>query len=216
MAEPFSYPLIIHVDTTGQARLLQQVLQMWKEGAWIPNPDDASGKTYVLDPNNPGRTVLLTNDALIPQFSGVALQDVKLVGRRISSPAFGFKTPILMNGGDFGTVSTIWTSGTIVLAYQDPVNPFMHRYHPDHNNLNERFESPLAEGIESYTVTRILGLQFTAVDPEDLPGVGWGDEVLGGIYKETVTGIHRGAIYTQGIFRLHRVSGVGVLNDGLE
>jgi hypothetical protein len=215
VSSPFSYPLIVHVDSSGQARLLQQVIQMWKEGAWIPNPNDPTSHTYILDPNNPGRAVLLTNDALIPQFSGLALRDVKLVGRRISSPAFGFKTPILMNGGDFGTAGNL-TSATVVLDYQDPVNPFKHKYHPDHNNLDERFENTIPEGFESYTVTRILGLLFTSTDPDDLPATGWGDELLGGIYSETVIGIHRSPIYAQGTFRLQRVSGVAVLNDGLE
>ena len=215
VSAPFSFPLIVHVDSSGQARLLQQVLQMWKEGAWIPNPDDPTSRTYILDPNNLGRTVLLTDDALIPQFSGLALRDVKLVGRRMSSPAFGFKTPILMNGGDFGTAGNA-TSATVILGYQDPTNPFRHKYHPDHNNLDERFENTLPEGFESYTVTRVLGLEFTSTDPEDLNVTGWGDELLGGIYTEAVIGVHRSAIYARGVFRIQRVSGVGVLNDGLE
>jgi len=214
VASPFSYPLIIHVDSAGQGRLLRQVLQMWKDGAWIPNPDDPTSQTYILDPNNPGRTVLLTDDSLIPQYSGMALRDVKLVGRRISSPAFGFDTPILMTGGDFGTAGAPAAGCTIVLDYRDALNPFQHKYHPDHNNLDERFEQTLPEGFESYTVTRVLSLTFTATDPEDLISTGWGDELIGGIYRETVAGIHRSPIYAKGTFRLQRVSGVGILNDG--
>jgi len=216
VAQPLSFPLIVHVDASGQPRFLQQVLQMWKEGAWIPNPADPTGKTFILDPSNTGRTVLLTNDSLIPRFTGVALRDVKLVGRRISSPAFGFRGPIMMSGGQFGVVSSNPTTCTITLDYQDPVNPFKHKYHPDHNNLDERFEAALPEGFESYTVVRSVSLQFTATDPEDLVGTGWGDEVLGGIYRETVLGIHRSAVYAEGTFRLQRISGVDILNDGLE
>ena len=41
---------------------------------------------------------------------------------------------------------------------------------------------------------------------------GWGDTDLGGIYHETINGLHINSIYTEGVFRLHRVSSIGVLN----
>jgi hypothetical protein len=214
-ASPFTFRLIVHVDATGQARLLQQVLQMWKEGAWIPNPDDPTSATYILDPNNPGRTVLLTDDSLIPRFSGVGLRDVKLVGRRISSAAFGFRQPIAMGGGEFGVADGDPATCTIALDYQDPANPFKHKYHPDHDNWDERYEKALGEGKETYTVIRTVALQFTSADPESRVTAGWGDEELGGFYQETIWGIHRSAIHVRGTFLLQRVSDVGVLNDGL-
>jgi len=214
VASPFRFRLIVHVDETGQARLLQQVLQMWKKGAFIPNPEDPTSSTYILDPNNPGRAVLLTDDSLIPQFSGVALRDVKLVGRRISTAAFGFRQPIDMVG-NFGAVGTTLTC-TVVLDYQDPLNPFKHKYHPDHDNWDARYEHVLPEGKESFTVTRQIGLGFTASDPEGLVSAEWGDEQVGGIYTEAISGLHRSTIYVRGTFRLQHVSDVGVLNDGLE
>jgi len=214
-ASPFAFRLIVHVDSTGQARLLQQVLQMWKEGAWVSNPADPTSKTFILDPNSPGRTVLLTDDSLIPRFSGFALRDVKLVGRRISSAVFGFRDPIPMGGGAFGVTSGAPTTCTVTLDYQDPTNPFRHKYHPDHDNLNERYEQVLPEGRESYTVVREIALQFTAQDPEDLVSARWGDSELGGVYTERLLGVHRSAVDVSGTFRLQRVTDVGVLNDGL-
>jgi hypothetical protein len=215
VAAPATFRLIVHVDSSGQARLLQQVLQMWKEGAWIPNPDDPTSTTFILDPNNPGRTVLLTDDSLIPQFSGVGLRDTKLVGRRISSAVFGFSQPIAMGGGGFGVAGGSPTTCAVVLDYRDRLNPFVHQYNPDHDNLDARYETTLPAGKESYTVTREIALGFTAQDPEGLISAEWGDEQLGGIYAEKIAGFHRRAIYIQGIFRLQRISDVGVLNDGL-
>jgi hypothetical protein len=215
VAAPATFRVIVHVDSSGQARLLQQVLQMWKPGAWIPNPDDSTSATFILDPNNSGRTVLLTDDSLIPQFGGVALRDTKLVGRRISSAVFGFPQPIAMGGGGFGVAGGNPVTCIVVLDYRDRLNPFVHQYHPDHDNLDARYETTLPAGKESYTVTREIALGFTAADPEGLISADWGDEELGGIYSEKITGFHRRAIHIRGIFRLQRLSDVGVLNDGL-
>jgi len=215
VAAPATFRLVVHVDSSGQPRLLQQVLQMWKEGAWIPNPDDPTSSTFILDPNNPGRTVLLTDDSLIPQFSGVGLRDTKLVGRRISSAVFGFSQPIAMGGGEFGVADGNPTSCVVVSDYRDRLNPFVHRYNPDHDNLDARYEETLPAGRESYTVRREIALDFTAADPEGLISAEWGDEELGGVYTEKIAGFHRRAIYIRGTFRLQRLCDVGVLNDGL-
>jgi hypothetical protein len=214
VAAPATFRLIVHVDSDGQARLLQQVLQMWKEGAWIPNPDDPTSTTFILDPNNSGRTVLLTDDSLIPEFGGVALRDTKLVGRRISSAVFGFTDPIDMGGAEFALTDGNRTTCVVVCDYQDRLNPFQHRYHPDHDNWDPRYSERLPEGKESYTIIREIGLDFTADDPEGLITLDWGGDQLGGIYTERIQGIHRRPVHIRGYFRLHRISDVGVLNDG--
>ena len=68
-----------------------------------------------------------------------------------------------MTGGPFGTGTL---NGVVALDYNHPLNPFKHVYHPDHDNLNERFEQPpLPEGRESFTVTRNVAFEFTATDP---------------------------------------------------
>lgn len=210
-ASEFSFRLLVHVDAAGQARLLQKVLQMFKPGTYRPANDGTTNR--VID--EPGRFVLLTDDRLIPQFAGVAFRDASLVGRRFSSAAFGFRQPIVMTGpADFGTAGQRW-SCPVLLDYRDPLNPFVHRYHPDHDNLNERFEQVEPEGRESFTINRGVDLLFTAVDPENAGQSGWGDRQLGGLYKETISGLHRTSIVVSGIFKLRHASGVSVLNDGL-
>jgi hypothetical protein len=88
-------------------------------------------------------------------------------------------------------------------------------FHPDHDNLDDRFEQKLTEGNESFAIARSIELEFTAEDPDDLAIAGWGDNQLGGMYRETVTGLHTRAIRASGTFRVTRASRVGVLNDGL-
>ena len=73
-----------------------------------------------------------------------------------------------------------------------------------------------AIAAESSSVNRDISLQFTAVDPDNLSQAGWGDNQLGGIYSETMTGLHKDPLRIEGTFRLHRASRIGVLNDGLE
>jgi hypothetical protein len=204
----FHFRVLLHMDTNGTVRLLQKVLQMWQEGTLKPDPSDPS--KYVLD--QPGRTVLLTDESLvsqIPRLTGATLRDGTAVGRRLSSAAFGFRSPRTLS------VSGDTLSCTITIGYDDSLNPFKHGYHPDHDNLDERFEEKLPDGVESMTITRQIRFQFTADDPDGFMLAGWGDSQLGGLYGETVTGLHRSTIYSSGRFRLHRASNTGVLNNGL-
>jgi hypothetical protein len=209
-ATEFQMRLILHVDSRGQARLLQKVLFMWKNGTYT---NDASG-TQVM--SQPGHYVLVTDDALIAQFTGSAVRDGQPVPRRISTTAFALDGPLALGGnGSFGMGGSIFVC-TNVLSYTNRLNPFLHRYHPDHNNLDERFEQVLPEGFESFTVSRQIQLQFTASDPGNFTMAGWGDNEVGGAYSETITGLHKNTLYVAGTFRLRHASTIGVLNDGLE
>lgn len=207
-ASPFQFRLILHVDNSGTIRLVQKVLQMFKEGTLKADPANPALK--IVD--QPGHLVLVTEDALIPQFSGATLRDGQRVARRISSPAFGFSQPLSFTGSDdFGVGKH---TCRVNLDFNDPVNPFKHLYHPDHDNRDDRFEKMVPEGTESFTVTRQIELEFTKEDPDQLTLAGWGDNQLGGLYRETVTGLHNKALYAGGTFRLTQASRIGVLNDG--
>jgi hypothetical protein len=90
----------------------------------------------------------------------------------------------------------------------------MHRYHPDHNNLDEHYSQELPEGLESYTFSRAITLAFTEQDPESLGLPEWGYELIGGNYTEVLSGVHVRDIYMSGTFRMTKVLDVPVLNDG--
>jgi hypothetical protein len=180
--------LIVHVDAHGQARLLSQAVQAWQEGA----------------ENRPGRTLLLSEAARMTNYPSVQFR------RRFSSAAFASPGPVLLSGsGEFG--ANVLT-GIVTTGYDDALNPFKHRYHPDHDNLNAGYSAVLANGEESFTITRQVTLQFTSDDPDGWHLPGWGDSQLGGIYRETIAGVHRYPLAVAGTFQLHRASLVSDLN----
>jgi hypothetical protein len=207
-ASEFSFRLLVHVDSGGQARLLQKVLQMWSPGTYKPANDGTTN--LVVD--QPGRFVLLTDEGTSSQYTGAALRDGRPVARRFSSAAFAFRNPLAMTGvGSFGTAASQF-SCNVTNDYRDPLNPFVHSYHPDHNNMDERYSAVLPEGRESYTVTRLINLNFSSQDPDNLAIPGWGDNRLGGVYRETISGLHKAPLNLEGTFSLTRASTIPELN----
>lgn len=190
--------LMLHVDDSGTVKLLSQVAVMWKDGT-----KDANGELV-----EPGRYVLVTDESLISRFKGSTLRDGQPVGRRISSVAFPLAEPLPLSGS-FGSSVT----GSLTMGYDHPLNPFKHRYHPDHDNLDGESTGKLAEGKESFTIVREIQLQFSEVDPEGLTLAGWGDTHFGGRFTEMISGVHRNPIHVEGTFRVARVSNTGSLDQ---
>jgi hypothetical protein len=181
---------------------------MWTNGTYFTN---SSGVQQTAEP---GAYVLVTDTNLIPQFSASALRDGQPVARRFSTAAFALPGPTLLAGtGDFGTSNSLF-SCTNILWYTNVLNPFVHAYHPDHDNWDDFHVNLLPDGAESFTVTRQVSLQFTGTD--NLPVAGWGDNQLGGNYAETITGLHSSTLSVRGTFRLQRACAIGVLNDGIQ
>lgn len=205
----FQFKLIVHVDGSGTARLLQKVIQVWQNGTYVPDPKNPGTQT----PGTPGAFRLFTDDLAATRagFTGTALRDGEFIGRRISTANFAIRQPVVMSGaGAFGGGPV---SASVATSYNDPLNPYRHSYHPQHDNLDPRYASTLPAGIESWNLNRVLTLQFEAAHPfgrQDLPA--WGSSVLGGTYLETITGPHRHPIYVRGKFLLTRVSNVTRLN----
>jgi hypothetical protein len=102
-------------------------------------------------------------------------------------------------------------SCTVSIPFDNPVNPFVHRYHPDHDNKDPRGVA-LAAGQESYTISRALSFTFTTLPPAGISPIGWGSSVIGGNYAETITGIHKEAISVAGTFTLRRISELGTIS----
>jgi len=117
------------------------------------------------------------------------------------------------------------TQGAVVMTSltnrfdEQASNPFLHTYHPDHDNLNSRFKAELPQGSESYTIVREMTL---SVNP---PGDDFNSRVAAGLsfsgeYFETlkVVGLARpNDIYDtrrfdmKGIFQLNRISEIPTL-----
>ncbi len=202
--EPFRMRILLHVDAAGGVKLLKQVIRMWQKGTM--KPDSVDPTLQVVD--EPGYFVLLTDDTLIPNYSGAELRDGMPVGMRISTVAYAFPTNDVDMTGTFDPATGSLTV-TLTLDKDDPTNPFKHRYHPDHDNLDAEY-SGSAE--EAFTVERVVTLTFDAAHPADRAPPGWGDSEAGGIYEETITGLHVSAIQIAGIFLLRRISEITELN----
>ena len=203
-ASQFQFRLLLHVDAAGNTRLLQKVVLAWTNGVSFTNDQGFTETT------SPGRFVLVTDENLLSQFSGSSVRDGTVSGRRFSSAAFAFRDPLMVSrSGPFGDTNATFTC-VVPMGFDDALNPFKHRYHPDHNNLDDRYSVSVRECPD---VTRQISFQFSAAPLESADLAGWGDNQLGGVYNETITGLHKNAITTQGTFRLYRASTVDALND---
>ena len=100
---------------------------------------------------------------------------------------------------------------TVALGYDAETNPFVHTYHPDHDNWDARYEQKLPEGRESFDVTRRLTLVFSPTPPPGVSDLTWGVTTLGGTYTEIISGLRSEEIGISGNFILQQVSEVPAL-----
>lgn len=105
--------------------------------------------------------------------------------------------------GVLGLTGTLTFS--VPLGYTASDNPFVHAYHPDHDNKDERFQVVLPAGRESNNVNRTITLTFESSNAAGFDPT-WGATTLGGTYTETVTGLRAVPLTTSGRFQIQRVS----------
>lgn len=106
-------------------------------------------------------------------------------------------------------------STTVALAHDDhSSNPFLHSYHPNHDNLDALFEENLPAGVESYGVRRVISLRFTPM-ADHFDGLTRGSGRLGGNYAETLTFIDQHGDTKEfnalGTFTLQRIIDIATL-----
>ena len=187
---PLSFRIIVHQDTNGTARLLQKATVMLKKA----------------DTTN---LVVITNDKLIPQFLSSEPSDDSVEGQRFSSVVFGMREPEVMTYSQPGKS----LSASVFIGYDDPLSPFKHLYHPDHNNL-ENYEKKLPEGVQSFDVTRKIKMDFSAEPVKGASATAWGDTVVGGVYSESIEGLYHTTLNVSGKFVLNQVADVAELYTG--
>jgi hypothetical protein len=99
----------------------------------------------------------------------------------------------------------------VTIPFDDPTNPFVHAYHPDHDNRDARFKA-LKAGVESYDITRRMTFQFTSSPPDGSTVSGWGTNVYGGNFSETIEGLNKVPLSVGGTFTLRRISEIADIN----
>jgi hypothetical protein len=201
-ASQYRLRLLVHVDTNGVSRLLKEVIQQWKDGT---TTNDAQGFAVTA---TAGRNVLVTDPTLIGQFKGAIQRAGVSVGRRLSTAAFDFPGSELPLSGYFALGSVV--RGTNLIGATLPTNPFLHKYHPDHDNLDAQYTGT-AQPPEVYDVTRAIALEFAPADTNAPPGYGYNR--MSGVYRETISGLHKTDLAVDGSFSLTRVATTGVLNQ---
>src|SRR5262249_18021397 len=153
-------------------------IQMWQPTAYTNDNLGNRVQQY------PGRFVLLTDDSRLADFQGGSPRASAAVGRRLSSIDFDFDggtNNYLTLTGSFGIGQA--AACTIVIDPNFPTNPYKHKYHPDHDNLDANF-APLPPGSEeAFRITRQIELHFSATDPAGTnatDSVEYGYSILGG------------------------------------
>lgn len=186
---PFTHRLLVHVDGAGKAKLLKEVVQLWKDGT---TKTDDQGRQVV---DTPGHYVLLTNPNRTHEFKGVQLRDGELAGRRFSSISYDFPTSPDQNYlnmvGTFAISNSLLASFTLPAGF--PTNPFRHKYHPDHN-----------DDSESIAVSRAIQLRLSPRSTNSPPDYGF--RQINGDYFEIVGGLHQTNLVAAGTFTLQRVA----------
>lgn len=162
VARPFPLRLIVHHGTDAAGADVSQLLQ----------------RAYIGLGASSNLVVATTESALLPS----ALDSARRVSA-VHLPASDVAGPWTFTGAmeQGSTLST-----TIILRHDDPTNPFVHAYHPDHDNLNAQFDGDLHAGVESFKVRRVISLQF-AEPLDDFDSLTRSGLNLGGSYAETVT-----------------------------
>lgn len=101
-------------------------------------------------------------------------------------------------------------STTVFVDYNDrAANPFVHAYHPDHNNLNATFSTMLARGSQSYDLQRKITLYFQGTADDFASRIG-AATALSGTYTETFNvlglGSNSRSFQSAGTFQLNRMT----------
>ncbi|MDX1951025.1 MAG: hypothetical protein SFY81_02510 [Verrucomicrobiota bacterium] len=183
---PFPLRLIVHRADNGITKLLQHV---------FVGPDAVTSNSIItLDESN-----------LHPGMLSQARR-ITAVHLPISNDGWQLK-------GEFGGLGIM--NAVLVNGFNDHAsNPFIHSYHPDHDNLDALFQPITQPGAESYEIKRQITLSFTPPG-DDFASRTIGFSRLQGTYLENI--VLKGSdsqirtIVTKGDFLLTRVSGIATI-----
>ena len=119
--------------------------------------------------------------------------------------------------GDLTQGQTV--QSTVLIDHNDHAsNPFLHTYHPDHDNLVADFASGQPVGRESYSIKRDIKLTFNT-SGNDFKSLTRSSKRLSGIYEETLTliglagagPVNEKSYAMKGVFVINRISDIATL-----
>lgn len=184
-SQPFPLLFLTHVDTNGNARLLSQ--------AFVGKLRSAGNPLGIC----------------ISEENVLGYTESELKPARYFAAQMPTSISPIVGTGSFAIGDT--TTWVIPIAHNEPTNPFVHTYHPDHDNRDSK-GNPLPAGQESYSIQRTCQFTFTDSPPGDIYIAGWGSTVLGGTYQESIAGLHKQNLHVRGTFQMRRVSEVATID----
>ena len=194
---PVAYPLrlVVHNPEGGSATLLQRVYHGFNAAT---NPVVATGEA-ALAPH------------LIHQARRISVAHLPWTE---ANDGWDFDGPL-----GLGT-TPVQITAVVANDYRDQAsNPFLHTYHPDHDNLDPTFDHELPQGSESYTIVREISLTVQPPANDFASRVSAG-LTLTGDYAETIrlVGLARAGnthdtreFTVRGSFKLTRISEIPTL-----
>jgi hypothetical protein len=202
-AQSFPLRLIVHVDENGGMRLLPEVY-LAGETAWVTVTNYSNSALT----NASSGTVVSNEVWQYGVYSSAGSIPAERQGRvqRFASSAFPSTVGAVVLFGETNSFS-----GNVDLAFDDPLNPFVHLFHPDHDNKDAN-DNALSNGVESWTVRRRVTLEFLDSNPQMANDPHWKVDRWGGIYRERIEGVSRFDVYVEGEFSLQKVSGEGSID----
>jgi hypothetical protein len=179
VARPYPLRLIIHNNPTGTATLLQRAFV----GINTAGDQIVATKQSALDPN---------------QLDSARRISVAHLPFTDANAGWNFSGPLAASAN---------ISATATVDHRDQeTNPFLHTYHPDHDNLDSLFKKQLDPGEESYVISRVFRLLVTPPN-NDFTSLTSAANQFSGQYTERITLTGR-----NGFTRSFDVSGGFLLN----
>ena len=200
-ADTASFRILLHVDDEGKTRLLRKVTLMHKVAGQSDNTIDEEE----VREDTPREIVLVTDDTKLPEFQGLLLRRGRYVGKRIGTIGYDFEGNELDMTGGVGAGMSL--TGKVVLPRLHPTNPFRHRYHPGHRNINPDNED------YGFEIARTMTLSFAEPNGGEFESGGYGVDRLLGTYREVYEGLHKVPIIVSGLVTIDRLTTVGALNE---
>jgi hypothetical protein len=191
VASPYPLRLIMHRDQSANVKLMQCV--------YVGTlPGNVSG--------------IATRESLLQ--AGSVANAVRISS--IHLPASEQNLPWTCTG-DLTQGQTV--QSTVQINHNDhESNPFLHTYHPDHDNLVADFASGQPVGRESYSIERDIKLTFNT-SGNDFNSLTRSSKRLSGIYEETLTliglagagPVNEKSYAMKGVFVINRISDITTL-----
>jgi len=186
-------------------------------GTSTPNPFKLRTLLHISDVGtyNLLSRVYLGTLAAAPNATGLSTLESKLKADSLDT-AMRFSAAHLPPGSVFpGSRSGSSYTFTVTNPSNGATNPFVHKYHPDHDNQDALFQRTLSAGVESPNIIRSCIFTFTTTPPagSSTSVSSWGSSVIGGTYSENITGIHKETLNVSGTFELRRASEIGTLSQ---